>query len=349
MSNKELLKEFKDKKILVTGGTGSIGSVIIEELLKYQPRQIRVFSRDETKQFELSHRLGQGAPVTYLIGDIRDKDRLNLAMEGIDIVFHAAALKHVLACEQNPFEAVKTNVNGTQNVIDCAFANQVDKVVSISTDKATNPTNIMGCTKLLAEKLLLTTFFYKGKKKTKFCCVRFGNVLGARGSVIPLFASQIKKGKQVTVTDPDMTRFVMSIPQAVNLVLCAASLVQDREIFILKMPVATTGDIAQAMIELGQEKLKNKDKIDIKIVGKKDGERLHEKLLTIEESVLAMETKDMFIVLPDIKLAPHLPNYTPVKYPGASKAKVMEYNTQMQEKLSVKEIKHLLEEVKPFK
>ena len=189
-----MANEFKNRRILVTGGTGSIGAAIVKALLKTEPRQVRVFSRDETKQFELMHAIGQGKPINFLIGDVRDKERLNLAMENIDVVFHAAALKHVLACERNPFEAVKTNVQGTQNVIDCAYANQVDKVIMISTDKATDPTNVMGCTKLLAEKLILASFLYKGEKRTKFCCVRFGNVLASRGSVVPLFVNQIKCG-----------------------------------------------------------------------------------------------------------------------------------------------------------
>ncbi len=332
----------------MTGGTGSIGSVIVKELLKYKPAQIRVYSRDETKQFELYNEIGTGAPVRYLIGDIRDKDRLNMAMEDIDIVFHAAALKHVAACERNPFEAVRTNVTGTQNIIDCAFANAVDKVISISTDKATDPTNVMGCTKLLAEKLVLSTFFYKGRKKTKFCCVRFGNVLGSRGSVVPLFAKQILNNSPLTVTNPEMTRFVMSIPQAVKLVLGAAHLMQDREIFILKMPVASIGDIAKAMSEMAKEQENINSKIEIKFIGKKEGERIHEKLLTQEESEMALETKDMFIILPDVAFSLPIPKYKAKIYQGAAKAKSGEYNTKGQPKLSVKEIKNLLGEINPF-
>jgi len=186
--------EFKGKRILVTGGTGSIGSMIVKKLLEYNPKQVRVFSRDETKQFELAQTLNAGIKVNFLIGDVRDKERLNMAMENIDIVFHAAALKHVDSCERNPFEAVKTNVQGTQNIIDCAFENKVDKVIGISTDKATDPANVMGCTKLLAEKIMLATYFYKGNRKTKFCFVRFGNVLGSRGSVVPLFIRQAREG-----------------------------------------------------------------------------------------------------------------------------------------------------------
>jgi FlaA1/EpsC-like NDP-sugar epimerase len=338
-----MINEFKNKRILVTGGTGSIGSAIVRELLKYQPRQVRVFSRDETKQFELAHELNAGLKVNFLIGDIRDKERLNLAMENIDIVFHAAALKHVVSCENNPFEAIKTNVQGTQNVIDCAYANGVDKVVMISTDKATDPTNVMGCTKLLAEKLILASFLYKGDKKTKFCCVRFGNVLASRGSVVPLFLNQIKRGLPITITDPQMTRFIMSISQAVQLVLKSTKLMKNREIFVLKMPVVTLKDLTRAVTEVFQEKNKIKLDVPVKIIGKKEGERMHEKLLTIEESEGALETEDMFIILPNL-LDPKS-GYKFAKsdsYPGAKKTKISEYSSKDVKKLPVAAIKELL-------
>ncbi|OGF28136.1 hypothetical protein A2477_03760 [Candidatus Falkowbacteria bacterium RIFOXYC2_FULL_47_12] len=327
--------EFKNKLILVTGGTGSIGSEIVRLLLPYHPRQIRVYSRDETKQFELEQDLQAGARVRFLVGDVRDKERLNMAMENVDIVFHAAALKHVYACENNPFEAVKTNVQGTQNVIDCAFANKVDRVIGISTDKATDPTNVMGCTKLLAEKIMLATYFYKGEKKTKFCFVRFGNVLGSRGSVIPLFLKQIKNGGPVTVTHPEMTRFFMTVGDAVNLVFKAATLMQDREIFILKMPVVKILDLAKVLLSLKKE---NKG-IQIKIIGKKNGERLHEKLLTAEEAENALETKDMFIIIPREKLALQKSEHL---YQGAALTKRKEFYSKNERKLTVKEIQKML-------
>jgi len=329
--------EFKNKRILVTGGTGSIGSAIVKKLLDYNPRQIRVYSRDETKQFELEHDLNAGAKLRFLVGDIRDKERLNMAMENIDIVFHAAALKHVISCENNPFEAVKTNVQGTQNVIDCAFANKVDKVIGISTDKATDPTNVMGCTKLLAEKIMLASYFYKGMHKTKFCFVRFGNVLGSRGSVVPLFLKQIHNGGPVTVTDRNMTRFFMTIQDAVSLVLKATALMQDREIFILKMPVVKIIDLAKALVALDKEE--KSEEVKIKIIGKKNGERMHEKLLTMEEAESALETKEMFIIIPGEKLELHQSKkiYLDTKAAGAK-----EYNSESQKKLSVKEIKTML-------
>lgn len=191
---------FKDKKIIVTGGTGSIGSEIVRRVLQYDPEVVRILSRDESKQFELEQEIGDLENVRFLIGDVRDKDRLNRAFEDVDIVFHAAAMKHVPACEYNPFEAVKTNVVGTQNVIDAALDNGVGKVIAISTDKAASPINTMGATKLLAEKQIIDANFYKGHRKTVFSCVRFGNVMGSRGSVIPLFEKQIKNGGPVTVT-----------------------------------------------------------------------------------------------------------------------------------------------------
>lgn len=324
--------EFKNKRILVTGGTGSIGSAIVKLLLPYQPKQIRVYSRDESKQFELEQALAAGPNIRFLVGDIRDKERLAMAMENVDIVFHAAALKHVYACENNPFEAVKTNVQGTQNVIDCAFANNVDKVIGISTDKATDPTNVMGCTKLLAEKIMLASYFYKGMHKTKFCFVRFGNVLGSRGSVVPLLQKQIQHGGPITITDPNMTRFFMTIHDAVNLVFKAASLMRDREIFILKMPVVKIGDLAKAVLPSASMK--------IKIIGKKNGERMHEKLLTAEEAENALETKDMFIIVPPEVLASTQSRRI---YSGIRKTKINEYGSQTEKKLTIKEIKNMLE------
>lgn len=338
-----MVNEFKNKRILVTGGTGSIGSVIVKELLKFKPRQIRVFSRDETKQFELMHAIDSKVPVNFLIGDVRDKDRLNMAMENIDIVFHVAALKHVVSCEKNPFEAVKTNVQGTQNIIDCAYANKVDKVVVISTDKATDPTNVMGCTKLLAEKLILSSFLYKGTKKTKFCCVRFGNVLGSRGSVVPLFINQLKHDQPITVTDPGMTRFTMSIPQAVQLVFKATKLIENREIFVLKMPVLTIKDLAEAVIEVYKEKHNINKDIPVKIIGKLSGERIHEKLLTAEESEGALELDDMFIILPNLLDPGSGYKFSEENsYPKNKKAKVGDYSSGDIKKMSVTEIKKLL-------
>jgi FlaA1/EpsC-like NDP-sugar epimerase len=330
------------KRILITGGTGSIGSTLVRELLSnYHPKQIRVFSRGDTKQFLLMQELAENAPVNFLIGDVRDKDRLMRAMENVDIVFHCAALKHVPLCERNSFEAFNTNVCGTQNVIDCAIARGVDKVVNISTDKAVNPTSVMGTTKLLAEKLILSTIFYKGDNKTKFCCVRFGNVLWSRGSVLPLFVKQIMSGKSITLTNPSMTRFFMSLEEAARLVISASEMTKMSEIFVLKMPAVTMGDIAKALQEIMlEEKLIDKP-AKISIIGHRDGERVHEKLLTLEESEKALETKNLYIILPDFSVMPKdkIPS---IMYSGAKKAKAGEYGTKDSQLLSVKETKKLL-------
>lgn len=331
---------FKGKRILVTGGTGSIGSEIVRALLPFSPKQIRVFSFDDTQQFELAQTLPSDAPVNFLIGDVRDKDRLMRAMEHIDIVFHAAALKHVGACERNPFEAVKTNVLGTQNVIDCALLHDVDRVIVISTDKAAAPTCVMGVTKLLAEKLVLSSFFYKGDKKTKLCAVRFGNVLWSRGSVTPLFLSQLKAGKPLTVTDPAMVRFFMTIPEAVLLVLRAAHLTQDREAFVLKMPALTIGDLAKGMVEVAMEKGLITADPGVSVVGRRDGERMYEQLLTDDESETALETPEFFILQPHLGLSPAHPK--PKNYPDALPAKRGAYSSEHQPPLSIPEIKTLL-------
>ena len=335
--------EFKNKKILVTGGTGSIGSELVKKLLELEPRGIRILSRDESKQHDLMLELGKKCgKIRFLIGDIRDYDRVNMAMEDVDIVFHAAAMKHVLFCENDPFEAVKTNVIGTQNIINAAFANNVSKVIGISTDKATDPVSVMGCTKLLAEKIMLASHNYQGKKRTKFCFVRFGNVLNTRGSVLPLFYKQIMKGGPVTITDAKMERFFMSKDEAVGLVLKATGMMKEREIFIFKMPVLKIADLARAMIELYAPRLGfDSKKIKIEVVGKKAGERIHEKLLTKDESSFALETDDMFIIVPVIGWVQNIHNLNEI-YPKAQKSRVMDYSTEGKKVLTVAQIKTLL-------
>jgi FlaA1/EpsC-like NDP-sugar epimerase len=216
----------------------------------------------------------------------------------VDIVFHAAALKHVPLCEFNPIDAVKTNVIGTQNVLDAALDEEVDRIIFISTDKAVNPTNVMGATKLLAERLTISANYYKGSRKTKLSCVRFGNVLGSRGSVVPLFKKQILKGEPITITDPDMTRFIMDIPKAIKLILKAAEIARGGEIFILKMPVIQISDLADAMVEeLSESSCRDLKEFKITI-GRRAGEKLYEELMTEFEAVNAYENDEMIIVLP---------------------------------------------------
>lgn len=291
---------FKDKRILVTGGTGSIGSEIVRQLLNYGPRTVRVFARGEhghhclMREFGLGHKI-----VRFIVGDVRDKDRLKLAMEDIDIVFHAAAMKHVDICDSEPMEVVKTNIIGTQNVIDLARDSGVEKVVAISTDKAVNPEGILGVSKLMAEKLILNSYYYRGRKKTKYTCVRFGNVLGSAGSILPVFKKQIQNFDYVTITDPEMTRFVMSIRDAVRLVLAAAILTEGHEIFVLKMPAVRIGDLVDAAVEYYTPLFGKKPAdIKIKISGSRIGEKKHEQLLADCEAKRVAETKDMFVLPP---------------------------------------------------
>lgn len=262
---------FNDKAILVTGGTGSIGSEIVRQILECSPRVIRVYSRDETKQLELQKEIGIKKNVRFLLGDIRDKERLQKAIEDIDFVFHVAALKHVPACEYNPFEAVKTNVLGTQNLIEVALAENVEKFISISTDKAVNPMSTMGATKLLSERLIQSASQYRGKKRTLFSCVRFGNVLASRGSIIPMLLYQIRSGNSITITDKRMTRFLMSIPQAVRLVIKSIEIAKGGEIFILKMPTVRIIDLIRVFIEEFNRKNSFRKKIKIEEDKKRPG------------------------------------------------------------------------------
>ena len=289
---------FKGKNILVTGGTGSIGSEIVRKVLQYEPEAVRALSNDENGLFTLQQELEQAYPnLRLLAGDVRDKERLKMAVEGIDFIFHAAALKHVPLCEYNPFEAVKTNVLGTQNLIEAAMNNEVQKLLTISTDKAVNPVNVMGATKLLVERLTISANYYKGKRTTAFSCVRFGNVLASSGSAVPLFREQIKKGGPITITDPDMTRFVMSMSEAVNLLLKAAEMAQGGEVFIFKMSALRIMDLAEVMIEeLASHYGYNPTDIRIEIVGRRAGEKLSEELINEEEAANAYETEDMFII-----------------------------------------------------
>jgi FlaA1/EpsC-like NDP-sugar epimerase len=293
---KNLNKLFNNKRILVTGGTGSIGSEIVKQLFRFKPKQIRVYSRDESKQFflekELEREIKKRDCFRMLIGDIRDRERLDRAFEDIDIVFHTAALKHVPFCEMNPFEAVKTNVYGTQNVIDLAIKHRVERMVAISSDKAVYPNTFMGVTKLMMERMVTSAWNYAGRAPTKFSVVRFGNVLNSRGSVIPVWLEQIKKGGPVTVTDKNMKRFFMSIPDAVSLVFLACAMMLGNEIFVLKMPEYNIFELAQKTIaEYGNGK-----KIKIKITGVREKEKMIERLFTDEEQEMIVECGRFYVI-----------------------------------------------------
>lgn len=337
---KKLENIFRNKKILVTGGTGCIGSEIVRKLLRYKPKVVRIFSNDEDNTFRMKHELDEMSNLRFLIGDIRDKERLILAMEGIDIVYHAAALKHVPLCEYNPFEAIKTNVLGTQNVIEAALINGVKKVINISTDKAVNPVNTMGATKLLAEKLITDANFYKGKSKTIFSCVRFGNVLFSRGSVLPLFEEQIKNKKKITVTEPEMTRFMMSIQNTIDLVFKTTIMAKGGEIFILKMPVVKLGDLADTSIKYYSEKYGYKpSEIKKKVIGSRPGEKMFEELMTQSEAENAIETDDMLIVLPHKEFGINLKTSD---YKNGRASKLKSYISQDVKPLKPKDVEKML-------
>jgi len=279
--------EWDKQSILLTGGTGSFGKHFCKVMIeKYHPKVIRVYSRDELKQHEMRQVFGE-EHIRYFIGDVRDPDRLKRAMEGVDMVVHAAALKQVPACEYNPLEAVKTNIHGAQNVIDAAIDVGVKKVVALSTDKAVNPVNLYGATKLCAEKIFIQGNSYSGPRGTRFSCVRYGNVLGSRGSVIPLFEEQKKSGK-ITVTDERMTRFWLTLDQAVELVIDSFRHMQGGEIFIPRIPTMRITDLAKA-IAPGCE---------IEVIGIRPGEKLHEVLITEEEGRNAVAFNGMYVILP---------------------------------------------------
>jgi len=306
---------FTNKIILITGGTGTIGSELVRQVITHAPKQVRIFSRDETRQYELQQALPEDAPVRFLVGDIRDHARLNIAMRGVDIVLHAAAMKHVPYCEYNPYEAVKTNIIGTQNIIELAVLHKVERVVGISTDKAPNPKNVLGVSKLMMEKLLTNANFTFGQtatedgfEPTRFACVRFGNIAWSRGSVLPLWQKQAATHGTISITDPKMTRFFISQQEAIALVLDATELMRGGEVFVLKMPAIALGDLARAYIE----KYHPNKKVRI-IRGKNRGsEKKHEELLLADDPGEVYEGKGMLIFLPHMNipgLARHQFNY----------------------------------------
>jgi len=333
---------FQGKTVLVTGATGSVGSEIVKQLRTLKLETVRLFSRDEHKQFLLQRELGCGAhdDVRFLLGDIRDYPRLLRALEGVDYVFHCAAYKHVPFCEYNSFEAVKTNVVGTQNLIDAAITQGVHRVLLVSTDKAASPSNVMGATKLLAEKLMASAMHAAGKRPIRFGSVRFGNVLASRGSVLPIFCDQIRSGGPVTLTDAQMVRFFMSIPQAVALTLRAMEHMEGGELFILKMPAVVLGDLIDVLIEeLAPRFGKDPASIKRQTVGIRPGEKMSELLMTREEAQYASEEADMFIVRPPILM----PNRTDI--PKVKHTSVTGYDSSQLTPLNKQEIRALLSDV----
>ena len=282
------MASLNDKVILVTGGTGSFGNQFAETVLNnYKSESLRIFSRGEKLQYDMRQRFDDER-LRFFIGDVRDRNRLYRAMNGVDIVVHAAALKQVPACEYNPIEAIRTNVDGAVNVIDAALDNHVEKVMAISTDKAVHPVNLYGATKMTAEKLFVQANAYAGKQDTSFSCVRYGNVIGSRGSVIPLFKKQKKKGK-LTVTDSNMTRFWLTLKQGVNFVIDSIGKMQGGEVFVPKIPSMKITDLANAIAP----------EADKEIIGIRPGEKIHEILLTADESRHCKEFDDFFVIEPE--------------------------------------------------
>jgi len=288
---------FYEKKILIIGGTGTIGQSLLRHVLTQSPSVVRVFSRDEHKQFELQQAMREYSNIRYLIGDVRDYDRVQRAMQDIDYVFHVAAMKHVPACEYNPFEAVQTNIIGTQNVIRASLQCDVRKTIFTSTDKAIAPSNTYGASKLMAERLIQAGQYQAGAGKTIFAAVRFGNVMGSRGSVIPLFQQQIVERGGITLTRRDMTRFMMTKQQATELTIKAMERAKGGEVIVLKMPVVRLSELADCIIEASARQLGIPlDRIQIEEIGLRPGEKMYEELLTEEESNRAIELEDMFVV-----------------------------------------------------
>ena len=280
-----------EQVILVTGGTGSFGRKFVEMMLaEYHPAKLIVFSRDELNQHEMRVAGFNHPSLRYFIGDVRDVDRLRRAMHGVDIVIHAAALKQVPACEYNPMEAIKTNILGSSNVVEAALDANVKKVLALSTDKAVNPINLYGATKLAAEKLLVQSNSYAGGMATRFSCVRYGNVVGSRGSVVPIFLQQKASGK-LTITDERMTRFWLTLEQGVRFVIQCVEKMHGGEVFVPKIPSMKIVDLARAIAP----------GINLEVVGIRPGEKLHEVLISEDESRSTVEMEDMYVVQPSVR------------------------------------------------
>lgn len=289
---------FADKTLLITGGTGSFGNAVLNRFLKTDIKEIRIFSRDELKQDDMRHFYQREFPeyshkLKFYIGDVRDRQSIDKAMRGVDLIFHAAALKQVPSCEFFPIEAVKTNVLGTENVLQAAVDAGVKKVICLSTDKAAYPVNAMGTSKAMMEKVVIAKARTVDPEDTSICCTRYGNVLCSRGSVIPLFISQIKEGKPLTVTEPAMTRFVMSLEEAVELVVYAFRNAESGDIMVQKAPACTIGVLAQAVKELFHADN------EIKVIGIRHGEKMYETLLTNEECAHAVDMGNFYRVPAD--------------------------------------------------
>jgi UDP-glucose 4-epimerase len=323
---------FNNKVLMITGGTGSFGQTVLNRFLATEVREIRIFSRDEKKQEEMRIALSH-SKLKFYIGDVREYDSVSQAMKGVDYVFHAAALKQVPSCEFYPMEAVRTNVLGTENVMNAATANGVKRVVVLSTDKAVYPINAMGISKAMAEKLMVAKARTQRENETVLCATRYGNVMASRGSVIPLFVSQLKEGKPLTVTDPNMTRFLMSLEDSVDLVLYAFKHGKQGDLFVQKAPASTVADLAQALKEIFK-----KDN-PVRIIGTRHGEKLYESLISREEMAKAEDMGDYYRVPADNRDL----NYAQYFSEGEEKlSQLDDYTSHNTDRLSVEKIKKLL-------
>ncbi|MEI6141562.1 MAG: polysaccharide biosynthesis protein [Mariniphaga sp.] len=324
---------FENKTLLITGGTGSFGNAVLNRFLDTDIKEIRIFSRDEKKQDDMRHRLNN-PKVKFYIGNVRDKRSVDYVMRGVDYIFHAAALKQVPSCEFFPIEAVNTNVLGTQNVLDSALENKVKRMIVLSTDKAVYPINAMGISKAMMEKVMQAKARSMDKDTdTVFCGTRYGNVMASRGSVIPLFIEQIKTGKDLTITDPNMTRFMMTLEDAVDLVIYAFQHGKNGDMFVQKSPASTIADLAQALIEL------YKAKSIVRIIGTRHGEKLYETLVNREEMAKAIDMGNYYRVPADNRDL----NYESYFSEGEEKVSVIEdYHSHNTHRLDVEGTKQLL-------
>jgi len=332
-----------NKTVLVTGACGTVGSELVKQILSssHNIKRLLALDNNESELFFLEQRFLQDVRASFFLADVRDQGKLSRMMRGVDIVFHAAAFKHVILCERSPFEAVQSNIIGVQNVILAADQNKVEKVIFTSTDKAVNPTSVMGTSKLMGEKLMTAANSRQFRGGTVFASTRFGNVLGSRGSVIPIFRKQIAKRGPVTLTDPDMTRFIMSIEQAVRLVIDSGMLAKGGEVFITKMPVIRIRDLAEVMIStLAPEYGFAPEDIQIEVIGSKPGEKLYEELMSPEETRRSLELKRYFAVLPAFRGIYQNIDYS---YPDmVSESVTNPYNSAHESCLDKKELRDFL-------
>lgn len=334
------MEEFKGKTLLITGGTGSFGNQVLKRFLDSNIKEIRIFSRDEKKQDDMRKKYNS-EKIKYYIGDVRNFDSINDAMKGVDLVFHAAALKQVPSCEFYPFEATQTNIVGSNNVARAAISNKVSKLVMLSTDKAVYPINAMGISKAMAERIVRAASRNVNESDTTLCVTRYGNVMASRGSVIPVFVEQIKKGEDITITDPEMTRFLMSLDEAVNLVTYAFTHAKQGDLFVQKADASTIHDLAIALCEMF-----GGDKNKIRVIGTRHGEKKHETLLSREELVYAEDCGDYYRVPNDTRDLNYLRAESGSKHITSVDH---EYTSENTHRLTIEQIKEKLMKIEYIK